>query len=94
MLFNAIMQLEINKGEKIMYLVIEKIDFVNISPSFNVVFYAKEMSLATKFAECKQQEAEEQGKENYYYDVVEFMSGNLSTVIPLVKHDGTLNVKN
>jgi len=75
-----------------MYLIIEKIDFVNISPSFNVVSYSKDMSLATKFAECKQKEAEEQGKENYYYDVVEFISGNLSTVIPLVKQDGTLNV--
>ena len=75
-----------------MYLVIEKKEWETMDARFNVVFYSKEIRLATKFAECKQQEAEEQGRENYYYDVVEFISGNLATVIPLVKQDGTLNV--
>ena len=57
-----------------MYLVIEKIDFVNISPSFNVVSYSKEKDLADRYAQCKRDEANEQGKENYSYDVVLFMS--------------------
>ena len=56
-----------------MYLIIEKIDFVNISPSFNVVSYSKEKDLADRYAQCKRDEANEQGKENYSYDVVLFM---------------------
>ena len=57
-----------------MYLIIEKLDFVNISPSFNVVSYSKDKDLADRYAQCKRDEANEQGKENYSYDVVEFMS--------------------
>ena len=56
-----------------MYLIIEKIDFVNISPSFNVVSYSKEKDLADRYAQCKRDEANEQGKENYSYDVVQFL---------------------
>jgi len=56
-----------------MYLIIEKIDFVNISPSFNVVSYSKDKDLADRYAQCKRDEANEQGKENYSYDVVLFM---------------------
>ena len=56
-----------------MYLIIEKIDFVNISPSFNVVSYSKEKDLADRYAQCKRDEAHEQGKENYSYDVVQFL---------------------
>ena len=56
-----------------MYLIIEKIDFVNISPSFNVVSYSKEQDLADRYAQCKRDEANEQGKENYSYDVVQFL---------------------
>ncbi len=56
-----------------MYLIIEKIDYVNISPSFNVVSYSKEQDLADRYAQCKRDEANEQGKENYSYDVVLFM---------------------
>ena len=56
-----------------MYLVIEKIDYVNISPSFNVVSYSKDKDLAGRYAQCKRDEANEQGKENYSYDVVLFM---------------------
>ena len=56
-----------------MYLIIEKIDFVNISPSFNVVSYSKEKDLADRYAQCKRDEANEQGKDNYSYDVVLFM---------------------
>ncbi len=56
-----------------MYLIIEKLDFVNISPSFNVVSYSKDKDLADRYAQCKRDEANEQGKENYSYDVVLFM---------------------
>ena len=56
-----------------MYLIIEKIDFVNISPSFNVVSYSKDKDLADRYAQCKQDEANEQGKENYSYNVVQFL---------------------
>ena len=56
-----------------MYLIIEKIDFVNISPNFNVVSYSKDKDLADRYAQCKRDEANEQGKENYSYDVVLFM---------------------
>tara|TARA_Y100001938_G_C7988242_1_gene378060 strand:- start:200 stop:448 length:249 start_codon:yes stop_codon:yes gene_type:complete len=56
-----------------MYLIIEKIDYVNISPSFNVVSYSKEQDLADRYAQCKRDEANEQGKENYSYDVVQFL---------------------
>jgi len=56
-----------------MYLIIEKIDFVNISPSFNVVSYSKDKDLADRYAQCKRDEANEQGKDNYSYDVVLFM---------------------
>ena len=56
-----------------MYLIIEKIDFVNISPSFNVVSYSKDKDLADRYAQCKRDEANEQGKENYSYDVVQFL---------------------
>ena len=56
-----------------MHLIIEKIDYVNISPSFNVVSYSKEQDLADRYAQCKRDEANEQGKENYSYDVVLFM---------------------
>ena len=56
-----------------MYLIIEKIDYVNISPSFNVVSYSKEKDLADRYAQCKRDEANEQGKENYSYDVVQFL---------------------
>ena len=56
-----------------MYLVIEKLNFVNISPSFNVVSYSKDKDLADRYAQCKRDEANEQGKENYSYDVVLFM---------------------
>ena len=49
-----------------MYLVIEKKEWETMDARFNVVFYSKEIRLATKFAECKQQEAEDQGRENYY----------------------------
>ena len=56
-----------------MYLIIEKIDYTNISPSFNVVSYFKDKDLADRFAQCKRDEANEQGKENYSYDVVLFM---------------------
>jgi len=56
-----------------MYLIIEKLDFVNISPSFNVVSYSKDKDLADRYAQCKRDEANEQGKENYSYDVVQFL---------------------
>jgi len=56
-----------------MYLIIEKIDYVNISPSFNVVSYSKDKDLADRYAQCKRDEANEQGKENYSYDVVQFL---------------------
>ena len=56
-----------------MYLIIEKMDYVNISPSFNVVSYSKEQDLADRYAQCKRDEANEQGKENYSYDVVQFL---------------------
>jgi len=56
-----------------MYLIIEKIDYVNISPNFNVVSYSKDKDLADRYAQCKRDEANEQGKENYSYDVVLFM---------------------
>jgi hypothetical protein len=56
-----------------MYLIIEKLNFVNISPSFNVVSYSKDKDLADRYAQCKRDEANEQGKENYSYDVVLFM---------------------
>ena len=72
------MQLEINKGDKNMYLIIEKIDFVNISPSFNVVSYFKDKDLADRYAQCKRDEANEQGKENYSYDVVFFPNHTFS----------------
>ena len=57
-----------------MYLRIEKSDFVNISPSFNVVSYSKDKDLADRYAQCKRDEANELGKENYKYEVVEFPS--------------------
>jgi len=56
-----------------MYLIIEKIDYVNISPSFNVVSYFKDIDLAYRYSQCKRDEANEQGKENYSYEVVLFM---------------------
>jgi len=56
-----------------MYLIIEKIDYVNISPSFNVVSYSKDKDLADRYAQCKRDEANEQGKENYSYEVVQFL---------------------
>ena len=56
-----------------MYLIIEKIDYVNISPNFNVVSYSKDKDLADRYAQCKRDEANEQGKENYSYDVVQFL---------------------
>ena len=87
------MQLEINKGDKNMYLIIEKIDFVNISPSFNVVSYFKDKDLADRFAQCKREEANEQGKENYSYEVVQFL--DLEDVKDQIRYDLGLNdVKN
>ena len=56
-----------------MHLIIEKIDYVNISPNFNVVSYSKDKDLADRYAQCKRDEANEQGKENYSYDVVQFL---------------------
>jgi len=56
-----------------MHLIIEKIDYVNISPSFNVVSYFKDIDLAYRYSQCKRDEANEQGKENYSYEVVLFM---------------------
>ena len=56
-----------------MYLIIEKIDYVNISPSFNEVSYFKDIDLAYRYSQCKRDEANEQGKENYSYEVVLFM---------------------
>ena len=55
-----------------MYIVIEKIDFRNVSPCFNVAFYSKELELADRYAQCKRDEAKEKDKENYSYDVVRF----------------------
>ena len=76
-----------------MYLIIEKIDFVNISPSFNVVSYFKDKDLADRFAQCKREEANEQGKENYSYEVVQFL--DLEDVKDQIRYDLGLNdVKN
>ena len=72
-----------------MYLIIEKIDFVNISPSFNVVSYSKDKDLADRYAQCKRDEANEQGKENYSYEVVQFL--DLEDVKDQIRYDLGLN---
>ena len=72
-----------------MYLIIEKIDYVNISPSFNVVSYSKEQDLADRYAQCKRDEANEQGKENYSYEVVQFL--DLEDVKDQIRYDLGLN---
>jgi len=58
-----------------MYLVIEKREWETMDDRFNVVFNSKERELANRFAQCKIDEVNEQGKENYYYDVVNFTNG-------------------
>jgi len=72
-----------------MYLIIEKLDFVNISPSFNVVSYSKDKDLADRYAQCKRDEANEQGKENYSYEVVQFL--DLEDVKDQIRYDPGLN---
>jgi len=72
-----------------MYLIIEKLDFVNISPSFNVVSYSKDKDLADRYAQCKRDEANEQGKENYSYEVVQFL--DLEDVKDQIRYDLGLN---
>ena len=59
-----------------MYLVIEKREWHTMDDRFNVVFNSKERELADRFAQCKRDEVNEQGKENYYYDVVNFTNGH------------------
>ena len=72
-----------------MYLIIEKIDYVNISPNFNVVSYSKDKDLADRYAQCKRDEANEQGKENYSYEVVQFL--DLEDVKDQIRYDLGLN---
>ena len=72
-----------------MYLIIEKLDFVNISPSFNVVSYSNDKDLADRYAQCKRDEANEQGKENYSYEVVQFL--DLEDVKDQIRYDLGLN---
>ena len=72
-----------------MYLITEKLDFVNISPSFNVVSYSKDKDLADRYAQCKRDEANEQGKENYSYEVVQFL--DLEDVKDQIRYDLGLN---
>ena len=72
-----------------MHLIIEKIDYVNISPSFNVVSYSKDKDLADRYAQCKRDEANEQGKENYSYEVVQFL--DLEDVKDQIRYDLGLN---
>ena len=72
-----------------MHLIIEKIDYVNISPNFNVVSYSKDKDLADRYAQCKRDEANEQGKENYSYEVVQFL--DLEDVKDQIRYDLGLN---
>ena len=72
-----------------MHLIIEKIDYVNISPSFNVVSYFKDIDLAYRYSQCKRDEANEQGKENYSYEVVQFL--DLEDVKDQIRYDLGLN---
>ena len=73
---NAIIQLEINKGDKNMYLVIKE-DYRRIDYSeyaYEIEMHSNDYSLAVDFADCKQREADEQGKSDYTFKVVEFPS--------------------
>ena len=76
MLSNAIIQLEINKGDKNMYLVIKE-DYRRIDYSdyaYEIEMHSNDYSLAVDFADCKQREADEQGQRDYTFKVVEFPS--------------------
>jgi len=91
MLFNAIMQLEINKGDKNMYLVIEQDAWRSGTHFYKVKMYTKEYELALDYARCKRKEAEEKDNAELSFAVIEFPSPTVNDFDTTIVEEANVN---
>ena len=88
---NAIMQLEINKGDKNMYLVIEQDAWRSGTHFYKVKMYTKEYALALDYARCKRKEAEEKDNAELSFAVIEFPSPTVNDFDTTIVEEANVN---
>ena len=65
MLSNAIMQTEINKGDKNMWLSIERIEWSSsMDDSYNILFRSKDIEQVINYTDLMKKNAKEKGQDN------------------------------
>ena len=96
MLSNAIMQLEINRGDKNMWLSIERIEWSSsMDDSYNILFRSKDIEQVINYTDLMKKNAKEKGQDNKTYAAVKFEPDELKAFLNDVERNEKLDhVKN
>jgi len=90
------MQLEINRGDKNMWLSIERIEWSSsMDDSYNILFRSKDIEQVINYTDLMKKNAKEKGQDNKTYAAVKFEPDELKAFLNDVERNEKLDhVKN
>ena len=92
MLSNAIMQLEINRGDKNMWLSIERIEWSSsMEDSYNILFKSKDIEQVINYTDLMKENAKEKGYENRTYSTSKFEPNELKAFLNDMERNERVN---